>query len=276
MKKSHLSLFLLHAFFASAACIYSLSDLRAEEVLFEDDFSGSSLSPNWTAANTEEAKAPELLDGRLSEIVTTANSSQRSLLISTRSDFNPFVEPLTVVLEEPSIQGAPLKNGYSGNLLYALIGNINNGQGRFHGYNPWQDADTAGYLALTFEKCITVNGIPFWRMQIIDRAAKATLTTLGLYGAKTPSSIEWTVDGSAKTWKIQLQGGAKFYTGADIPGVAYEEDDTIAKGSFEHFSEESVTAGSYLVLGAMNHYEVTEGTRAELGAVKVLSDKKSN
>ncbi len=260
-------------FSAAAACLCLITagmSLRAENVLLEDKFESLDTSNTWALAKTPEASEPAVEGGLLVAKVTGTSSSQRSVLISKSADFSPFGQKTSIEMVGLLVSGSTVANGYSGNMYYVMVGNINDGRGFGSGYCPWQPADKAGFLALTYQKCATVHGIPFTRIEIYDVGAQKVVQTMGLYGEAVPSSMVWTIDGNKGSWSIKLEGDAAFYPG-EKKDITYSESNTLAVGKFSQLTAKGVASGSYIALGAANNFVVTAPTQITLKSIKVTT-----
>ncbi|MDR1282093.1 MAG: cell wall anchor protein [Opitutaceae bacterium] len=247
------------AFTVAIALLATPVTTRADFAPLSDSFDGSALdAETWTSAKTSSSGSVSVNDGKLLANVGSTGSTQRSLIISTRKDFDPFAQALTFSFSDLSISGTPATTG--ANVFYALVGNIDTdaaGDGTSHNYRPGTGpANGTGYLSV-----VVAHYVDVWKILLYTNASSSQSFTIS--GA--PTSFTWTVDGTSATpsWTLSLDG-ATFSDGESNKSGAYS---SVTHSLF-------TTNGSYLAIGAYNLTANTDAagpTGISLGAVDVTA-----
>lgn len=232
-------------------------------VLLEDSF--ATINPSiWTETKTAGGGSFSA-NGSLLMNTGSLSASQRTVLVSKSSDFNPFVmQEISLTFTGLDIGGTPsvgtTNNNGGGNTFFAFLGNSNgagglapaDGTGNY--YYPGHSATLAGYLAISIIERVNLANEPFTQLVFDDRGVSTYSTGYAL--SATPTAFTWTINGIDKTWSISLVGA--YFTSTGLSTFS---------GTFTNFTEAGLDAGSYLATGAMN------STAAVLGATSASLDE---
>jgi hypothetical protein len=256
--------------------------LRATVLLSDNFATNPKAGAIWTVPFVEKSTSttgltkPASGAPALSLVVDIISHSHRATLISKQSNIDPFAAPITVAVSGLKIGGTPsigtTKVNGGGNAFYALIGNTDGardsdgilnpakGQGSF--YFPGHSATTAGYLAVSIISRVDLEKQPFAQLVIDDRGVSNYSSAYTVSGI--PTGMKLTIDGKNQSWSVELEGA--FFVG---------NQSSFLSGSLANFTAESVRAGSYLALGAINATGAVEaGTTVSLQSVSVTSGAK--
>lgn len=232
-------------------------------VLLDDSF--ISINPStWTETKTAGGGSFSA-NGTLLMSTGSLSASQRAVLVSKSSDFNPFtMQEISMTFTGINIGGIPsvgtTNNNGGGNTFFAFLGNSNgaggtapaDGTGNY--YYPGHAATLAGYLAISIIERVNPANEPFTQLVFDDRGASTYSTGYAL--SSTPTAFTWTINGIEKTWTLSLVGA--YFTSTGLSTLS---------GTFTNFTEAGLDAGSYLAIGAMN------STAAVIGATTASLDE---
>lgn len=255
-----------------------ITNISASSVLV-DDFSNLNTRNVWTIAKTaKEGNIGVLSQGQITLDVGITAHSHRATLISKASNFDPFVQILSLSFSGLEIDGSPSlgteKANGGGNSFYAMIGNANAPKdesdipapatGNGNVYYPGYPATEAGYLAIAIVSRSDEHSQPFAQLVIDDRGESNYSTAYTL--SNVPTGLTWTIDGANRTWSVELDDA--FFVG--------NRQRTLS-GAFANFKPENIQHGSYLAIGAINHTEAVDApTVVRLGDIQVEASSPSS
>ncbi len=248
----------------AVACAGLTAGKAAAFTPFVDGFPGGALnSANWSTY-TVDANGSVSVGGDLLTLGTTSSAaSHRATVFSTRSDFNPFEQALTVNLAGITLSGTA--GGTSRNTFYVMVGNTNGTTTSAPtGASLQPNAAPVsgnGYAALLIQK----HPDDSFRLIVRNRNSDAenNLSQIVYTLSEIPATLSWSISGTF--WSLDI-------TGASLSHAQQGSNLTSVSGTFTRIGESSFNNGSWLALGAINESAVITGTSVSLDMVSVIPE----
>ncbi|MDR1284398.1 MAG: hypothetical protein LBK99_26835 [Opitutaceae bacterium] len=249
------------------------SGAHAAFVDFSDDFTNLS---NWSSGTYGNAMPASAADGKATFDVGVTTANARTVLRSSRADFNPFDQAFSIKLDGLVFGGVPGSAATTGtagrNIGYVLIGRTQDATGGGNSgtanYNPGFTAGFAngrGMLSLSIWQRTSGN----YSINLTQGAGTTWTSVLGTGSdiaiTAAPASIEWNLGVNASSqlleWTVTL-GGA-FFT---------DTQQNTRSGTFDSLVTASLLKDAYLALGAWNNYQaVATASLLEIDSISVTA-----